>query len=148
MRLDEFVYREPGRTFSVTVGTAPRFPFFADVALGLECVSLLKRICADTMARGYAYCLMPDHVHLLIGVGNRRSIGAIVGGWKSLCYQARRRRGYAERFWQRSFYDHALRREEDVRVVARYILENPVRAGLVRDSFEYPLSGSFEFNAV
>jgi REP element-mobilizing transposase RayT len=146
MRLVESVYRQPGQTFSVTIGTEPRSPVFADIGLGLECVDLLKDICVDAGARGYAYCLMPDHVHLLIGVGNRKGLSTIVGGWKSLCYRTRRRRGRGESFWQRSFYDHALRREEDLRLVARYILENPVRAGLVRDPRDFPLSGSFEFD--
>src|SRR5712692_5686660 len=92
MRLVESVYRQPGQTFSVTIGTEPRSPVFADIGLGLECVNLLRRIC-DAGARGYAYCLMPDHVHLLIGVGNHQCLSAIIGGWKSLCYRARRRRG-------------------------------------------------------
>ena len=146
MRLGASVYREPGQVFSVTIGTDPRRAVFADAAFGLECVRLLKRSCADARARVHAYCLMPDHVHLLIGVGDREGLARIVGGWKSLCYQARRRRGCAERFWQRSFYDHALRRDEDLRVVGRYVLENPVRAGLVREVRDYALSGSFEFD--
>jgi REP element-mobilizing transposase RayT len=41
--------------------------------------------------------------------------------------------------WQEGFHDHALRREEDLRDIARYIVLNPVRAGLVRNIREYPL---------
>jgi REP element-mobilizing transposase RayT len=89
---------------------------------------------------------MPDHVHLLIGVGANGSLCSIVGDWKSRCYAARKRRGIVSRFWQRSFYDHALRQEEDLEVTARYILENPVRAGLARETRDYPLSGSLEFD--
>lgn len=44
--------------------------------------------------------------------------------------------------WQRSFYDHALRREETLSDVARYIWHNPVRAGLVMRARDYPWSGS------
>jgi hypothetical protein len=38
------------------------------------------------------------------------------------------------------FYDHALRKEEDIRVVAEYIINNPVRAGLVKEWRDYPFS--------
>jgi putative transposase len=131
---------------SVTIGTAPRSPVFSDVSFGLECVRLLRVVCSEKDTRAYAYCLMPDHVHLLLGVGASSNLNSVVGAWKSHCYAARRKRGLERRFWQRSFYDHALREEEDLEVAGRYILENPVRAGLVREIREYPLSGSFEFD--
>jgi putative transposase len=40
--------------------------------------------------------------------------------------------------WQHGFHDHAVRREEDVEQITRYVIENPVRAGLVRTIAEYP----------
>jgi hypothetical protein len=40
------------------------------------------------------------------------------------------------------FYDHVLRAEEDRAAVIRYLLENPIRAGLVRNLLEYPYWGS------
>jgi len=46
------------------------------------------------------------------------------------------------KLWQRSFYDHALRKEESVYQVTMYIWENPVRAGLVEEPYEYKWSGS------
>jgi len=95
--------------------------------------------------RVYAYCLMPDHVHLLLGISPNSSLTSVVASWKSLCYHLRRQRGHAETFWQRSFFDHALRDNEHLRKVALYILGNPVRAGLVADFHDYQLCGSFEF---
>jgi len=44
------------------------------------------------------------------------------------------------RLWQRGFYDHALRKEEDVQKVAEYIVNNPVRMGLVEDWRNYRFS--------
>lgn len=43
--------------------------------------------------------------------------------------------------WQQSYYDHVARREEDVMAVCRYILDNPVRKGLVEDADAWPYSG-------
>ncbi|MNE68641.1 hypothetical protein D3C80_1643130 [compost metagenome] len=42
------------------------------------------------------------------------------------------------RLWQKGFHDHALRREEDVKAVARYVVANPLRAGLVEKLADYP----------
>jgi REP element-mobilizing transposase RayT len=41
--------------------------------------------------------------------------------------------------WQKSFHDHALRKEEDLLAIARYIVANPLRAGLVKKIGDYPL---------
>jgi len=48
--------------------------------------------------------------------------------------------------WQRSYYEHVLRRDEDAKEVARYILNNPVRAGFVQDFQNYPYAGSSLFD--
>ena len=47
------------------------------------------------------------------------------------------------RLWQRSFFDHALRKEEALQEVASYIWENPVRKGIVDQPAKYRWSGSF-----
>jgi REP element-mobilizing transposase RayT len=129
----------------VTIGTAPRRPIFADVDFGDECARLLTLRCAETETRCYAYCLMPDHVHLLVGVGEQVSLSAFVGSWKSLCAIARKRRGQSCRFWQRSFFDRALRDNDPLNETTLYILANPIRAGLATHIGEYPLAGSLEF---
>jgi len=41
--------------------------------------------------------------------------------------------------WQKGYYDHALRDEENLAAVARYIVANPLRAGLARNVADYPL---------
>jgi REP element-mobilizing transposase RayT len=87
---------------------------------------------------------MPDHAHVLIGI-ERATLLAFVREWKSRCYLIRCRRGSREPFWQRSFWDHALRNAERLPEAALYILTNPVRAGLVDDWRRYPLSGSAEW---
>jgi len=148
LRLAADLYAEPGRAFSVTIGTAPRLPVFADLDFGMDCVALLKRHCVKTATRCYAYCLMPDHAHLLVGVGLRTPLSTFVGTWKSLCGAARRRRGGSGQFWQRSFFDRAVRDNEALDRTALYILANPIRAGLTKDLGDYALAGSFEFSVV
>ena len=145
IRLVSSTYKEPGRPFSITIGTSPRTPIFTDVPFGLKCVELLESLRDNKGLRIYAYCLMPDHVHLLAAMTSRASLVSTIGSWKSLCYQEHRKRAGAERFWQRSFYDRAIRDNEDLFDAALYVLNNPVRAGLVKDFHDYPLCGSMEF---
>ena len=51
-------------------------------------------------------------------------------------------RAFNERLWQRYGYEHVLRADEATFSVARYILENPIRAGLARSVTDYPYLGS------
>jgi REP element-mobilizing transposase RayT len=146
IRLHSDVYRTEGQVFSVTIGTSPRLPIFENLDFGLGCIRILQDLRSETDNPIYAYCLMPDHVHLLVGITRGAALGGFVGPWKSLCYQARCRMGNRDAFWQRSYFDHALRSDEDLRAAALYILLNPVRKGLVKDFRSYPLCGSLEWD--
>jgi REP element-mobilizing transposase RayT len=146
IRLAADVYRESGRIFSVTIGTSPRRDVFNDIAFGLEGVRLLGELSFHKGIRVFAYCLMPDHVHVLVESHAGCPLPSFVGAWKSRCYHEWRERGNRRSFWQRSFYDHALRTEEELRATALYILSNPVRKRLVEDFHDYPLCGSFVFD--
>ena len=82
---------------------------------------------------------MPDHVHLLV---QDPDVVDLVRLFKGRSTPSARRHEPGRRLWQRSFHDHGLRREESVETVAKYIFENPMRAGLVENPAEYPWSGS------
>jgi len=90
----------------------------------------------------YAYCLMPDHVHLLVhGTSAAADLRRFVKTAKQSSgqtYAARTKR----RLWQDGYYDHVVRPEEDPTAIVRYIIENPVRAGIVQSSLDYPFVGS------
>ena len=70
--------------------------------------------------------LMPDHIHLIVPFPeNGRKIRTIVSKWKEWTAKTLGIR------WQRDFFEHRIRRDENLREKADYILLNPVRAGLV-----------------
>jgi putative transposase len=102
----------------------------------------IRRAACDEQFLIPAYCFMPDHLHLLIEAHADQSDGLkFISKAKQLSgfhYKQRYRRP----LWQRYAYEHVLRDEEKTRVVARYIFENPVRAGLVRSPQEYQFIGS------
>jgi REP element-mobilizing transposase RayT len=88
---------------------------------------------------------MPDHLHILIQGKEGSSLGEFMRIFKqkSEYYFRKEADGF---LWQRSYYDHVLRKEESIEEVAKYILENPVRKGLVNNFVDYPFSGSMVFD--
>lgn len=86
---------------------------------------------------------MPDHVHLLVqGKTGDADLKKFVTGFKQKSgYEFKRK--YHRNLWHVSFYDPVLRKEENVLETIKYILNNPVRKGLVDDYKKYRLSGAY-----
>ena len=83
-----------------------------------------------------AYCIMPNHVHLLFDTANyentniSQTMKLIKGGSAYLCNRKLQRKG---NFWQEESYDHYVRNAKELENIIRYIVQNPVKAGLVED---------------
>lgn len=76
-----------------------------------------------------AWVLMPDHWHALIQLGEPSCLRTVVGRLKT--HTARVLPELIARpVWEHGFHDHALRREQKLKAVARHIIMNPVRAGI------------------
>jgi len=105
-------------------------------------VAHLSRTADDHGFSVIAYCLMPDHIHALIeGRHPAADFREFVRIFKQRSsFEWKRERG--KPLWQRSYFEHVLRDDEDTIGVAKYILENPVRAGLVERPEDYPYLGS------
>jgi putative transposase len=91
---------------------------------------------------------MPDHCHLLIeGRSDESDLWQCVVDFKQGSGLWLARKCHFEQ-WQKDFYDHILRNDEDLEKQARYILGNPVRKSLVTDWLAYPYKGStiYDFN--
>jgi REP-associated tyrosine transposase len=89
-----------------------------------------------------AYCMMPDHLHVIAeGQNDTSNCLEFVRVFKQrTAFEWKRRTG--ARLWQESFFDHVLRSDETTQRSVRYVLENSVRAGLVTEPSIYPHSGS------
>jgi putative transposase len=125
---------------SLTLVTRQRAPIFLQPDLSKICLDCLLKSSQKQGVTVNAYCLMPDHAHLLVEVPERVSLRAFVRHFKQLSgYALKRKTGFEA--WQISYHDHILRKEESILDVARYIWDNPVRKGLVSERAEYPFSG-------
>jgi putative transposase len=89
---------------------------------------------------------MPDHVHVVVEATQDDSdcISFVRAFKQQTAFAFKQRVG--RRLWQSSFYDHVLHNNESTQAVVRYILENPVRAKLVRSPADYPYSGSLVYS--
>jgi REP element-mobilizing transposase RayT len=82
---------------------------------------------------------MPDHLHWLIQLNQRWPLPRVVKTLKARSsLTINRHLGQHGSLWQKAYYDHAVRKDEDIRTIARYIVANPLRAGLVQDIGDYP----------
>jgi REP element-mobilizing transposase RayT len=85
---------------------------------------------------------MPDHLHVLAEGGTPDAdFRAFVHAFKQRsAFHWKRAHGFA--LWERSYFERVLRKDESTVSVVRYIIDNPVRAGLVLNPGDYPYSGS------
>jgi putative transposase len=139
-RIGSFDYRGP-YAYHIILLTQGRSPHLADRSLARRCTEHLKRTAERLGFRLLAFSLMPDHLHaLVLGRHEAADLVRFVQRFKQVtAFDFKRETGL--RLWQQSFYDRALRVEEDLAEVAAYILANPVRAGLAFRPEDYALSG-------
>lgn len=131
-------FSEPYRVYIVTTVTDQRIPWFQDELLARLMCQSLQRPQSALHAKYLCWVVMPDHVHVLLqlGAGHLSEVVRRLKGRSAA--QLNREIGRCGRFWEPGFHDHALRRDENVRQAARYIIANPLRAGLVERVGDYP----------
>ena len=129
----------PGGVYAITVVCAARARRFVPGPIASAVASTLENPLLWGQAVPLCWVLMPDHVHLLVELGRDRSLGRLLQRVKSVTSTVARRVDVHEpRLWAPAYHDRALRAEDDRRAVARYLLDNPVRAGLVERVQAYP----------
>ncbi|WP_323845515.1 REP-associated tyrosine transposase [Microbulbifer magnicolonia] len=125
--------------YLVTSTTRNRNPLFSEWRLAsIACRNFEKDLLLKD-ATMLAWVLMPDHAHWLVQLGTQLELGALMMRIKSAAArEINRTRNRKEPVWDRGFHDRALRQEEDIAATARYIVANPLRAGLVKRVGDYP----------
>ncbi len=123
----------------VTTVVYQRRPVFADIYLGRLLVAELKRAHDLELVNSLAWVIMPDHLHWLFELRSA-TLSEVMKRVKSrstlTINRARRTQGA---FWQNGYHDRAVRAEGDLIKAARYIIANPLRAGLAGHVGDYSL---------
>ncbi|MGH8372393.1 MAG: REP-associated tyrosine transposase [Gammaproteobacteria bacterium] len=131
---------EPGRAYMLTTVTYGRQPIFTDLYCGRELANAISYHDRTGWSETLAWVAMPDHVHWLLVLGEKGPLEKLMRSFKS--YTARVLNVYLQRkgaqCWQSGYHDHAVRKDENLRQLARYIVTNPLRAGIVDEIGRYP----------
>jgi putative transposase len=125
-----------------------RSRLFADPPVVATILKQLRQCADDAGFALIAYCFMPDHVHVLVG-GQRADarLPAFVARFKQASgFWFRTTTG--SNLWQAGYFDYVLRDADATDDVVRYIVANPVRAGLAATVGEYAFAGSDTFDAL
>ena len=91
-----------------------------------------------------AWCIMPNHVHVLVEPFEGHRLDAIVRNWKSFAaHAANRALRRAGAFWAPEYFDRYVRDDRHLAAVLAYIEDNPVKAGLCSDKSDWPYSSAW-----
>jgi len=132
-------FSESGRIYSITAVTHCRQPWFHDFFVGRLLIDELRLAEEQDLATSLCWVVMPDHFHWLLQLG-QCDLEKLLQQVKSRSAKAiNQRLQRSGKVWQSGYHDRALRREDDVRDIARYIIANPLRSGLVTQLANYPL---------
>ena len=129
------IYSDPSQPFSITTCTAKGKRLFLPSPFADHAFEIVINYLSNK-SRLFAACLMPDHVHLLL-MAKEINLIDLIGSWKRYISRMAARYSLNKPIWQASFYDHAIREDDDLRQAADYILANPVREGLCEKWDEY-----------
>ena len=132
-------FSESGRTYLVTAVVYQRRPVFTNLYLGRLLVNELKHAHDLGLVDSLAWVIMPDHFHWLFELQDA-TLPQVMRRVKSRStLTINRANGTSGAFWQSGYHDRAARAEEDLIQIARYIIGNPLRAGLVEHAGDYSL---------
>jgi putative transposase len=130
----------PGGFYHVTTRGNRSQRIYLDGSDALEFEALLTRVVTSLMWRVHAYCWMPTHYHLLLetqepnlSAGMQRLNGVYA---KSFNYA----HGFEGHLFERRFRSIVIDNEPQLFETARYVVRNPVRAGLCAEPADWPWS--------
>lgn len=125
--------------YTLTTTVAGRRRIFTDEASVKCVVDALRQSDQEHRSRTLAWVVMPDHVHWLMQLRDD-NLSRCMQRFKSRSAHAfnQLHDSYGSSVWKRGYYDHCIRSQEALQTHAQYLIENPVRAGLVTTPEAYP----------
>lgn len=124
---------QSGVVYHITTVTQNRIPCFASLDNGRKVVRQLIALQTEGRAKTLCYVVMPDHLHWLMVLQEGKLSEAVQ------LLKGRSAHAIGQAIWQANYFDHAVRQDEDLRKLARYIVANPLRANLVERIGDYSL---------
>lgn len=125
--------------YHITTCTQNRKPFFHDFQYSRLLINEMQNLINQHEVKSITWVIMPDHLHWLFQLTSDESLSKVIQTLKGRSSRVINKHKNEVKFsWQRGFHDHAIRTEENLLSVSRYIVANPLRAGLVGNVGDYP----------
>ena len=106
-------------------------------------LSLLERYSTEKETLILAYCLMPNHIHLLVMPLKEKTLSKLMQG-TTLCYTQyfNKKNKRTGRLWECRYHSTIIDEDRYLWAVSQYIESNPVRGGIARKPEDYPYSSA------
>jgi putative transposase len=141
-RLDPELYTHASRVYFMTIRAYQNQSPFVRGDLSQRVIDVLREEDKRQNCAVFTYCLMPDHLHFLVSP-RQDGISALTftDQFKGMATNCSWTVGWRGKLWQPRYFDHIVRTEEDLWAIDDYILNNPVRKGLVERAEDWLWSG-------
>ena len=139
-------YYEPGNAYFLTTVTKDRKEIFLNNSLCRILLVSLEYYKIILEYKVLGFCIMPDHLHLIIKPSDRFNPSFIMKMVKgSFTRKVNKLNDTKGSYWQSSFFDEVIRNDYQLRTQLQYVHDNPVKAGLVEKEEDYPYSSSKQY---
>lgn len=122
---------QKGYVYHITLPVENREVVFLDFSNAQLLKQCLKNSDDNGRTETYCFCIMPDHLHWMFQLRSE-NLSKVVARIKSEYSRLTK-----TKVWQDGYHDHVIRTDESLINIARYIVSNPLRAGLVPKVGEY-----------
>jgi putative transposase len=149
LHLVKFDYTDTHVVYFLTICTYGKKAYFKNPEfaeyIAME-IDYRSRVASEVTV--FTYCIMPDHVHLLIKLneGYGKSLPNWVAAFKRYNSRILSMLYDIKPLWQSNYYEHIVRKDEALNKIAEYIAQNPVRKHMVSDWQKY-LFSRIDYNA-
>ena len=124
--------------YCITLVANSRRSLFNDLSLNRLLINEMRRLEEEGACKSIVFIFMPDHIHWLLQLKTHLTLSSVIRSFKGRCSKLAREQSQISKLWQPDYYDHMIRDESDLVNCARYIVANPLRAGLVKNVGSYP----------
>ncbi|MCQ8879464.1 transposase [Pseudoalteromonas shioyasakiensis] len=127
-----------GHFYAITICCQNNRPLFYNFQTACIAAQAIQRFQDSGAVNTICYSLMPDHLHWLLQLQDK-TLSEVMRQFKSMTtVKINKHTGAQNQVWQRNYYEHRIRNESDLIHQARYIVANPLRAGIVSRVEDYP----------
>jgi putative transposase len=141
LHLIDYNYTNTDAVYFVTICTHNKQPYFKNPELAqyiAKEIAYRSRVSEEITV--FAWCIMPDHLHLLLKLneGYGKTLANWVAAFKRYNARILSMLHDITPLWQANYYEHIVREEESLNDIAEYIANNPVRKNMVSQWQDYP----------